>query len=194
MKAGQMEVLLRIGHSNRSAAAYDPSIAERLGGPLYSQLHARTQRALQLAEYHYDKNQESDGFAPSAITMAQGYENELNVQIIGPFVVDLLAAGTETYEAQGKAPLIRNGKPLKSGFTLGNLARYLKEDPVMRSNVSARGFDVEAISKDAALIGTLRNKPAHDFSCDRTVADDMRRKILCPDGVLSHLHPTVANA
>ena len=196
MKAGQMEVLLRIEQNSRSAAALDPVIAERLGAPLYSRLHVRTQRALQLAEYYYKMNQEPDGFAPTAMTMAQGYENELNVRIIGPLVVELLAAGTETYDAQGKStnPLIRRGKPSKSSLTLGNLGWYLREDPVMRGKVSALGFDVEAISKDVALVGALRNKPAHDFSCDRTVADELRRKILSPDGVLRRLHPTVATA
>jgi hypothetical protein len=196
MKAGQMEVLLRIEHNSRSAAALDPVIAERLGAPLYSRLHLRTQRALQLAEYYYKMNQEPDGFAPTAMMIAQGYENELNVRIFGPLMLELLASGTETYDAQGKStnPLIRRGKASKNGLTLGNFAWYLREDSVVRSKVAALGFDVEAISKDAGLVGALRNRPAHDFSCDRTVADELRRKILFPDGVLRRLHPTVTTA
>jgi hypothetical protein len=196
MKAGQMEVLLRIEHNSRSAAALDPVIAERLGAPLYSRLHLRTQRALQLAEYYYKMNQEPDGFAPTAMMIAQGYENELNVRIFGPLMLELLASGTETYDAQGKStnPLIRRGKASKNGLTLGNFAWYLREDPVVRSKVAALGFDVEAISRDVGLVGALRNRPAHDFSCDRTVADELRRKILFPDGVLRRLHPTVATA
>jgi|SRR5208282_2153615 len=192
MKAGQMEVLLRIEHNSRSAAALDPVIAERLGAPLYSRLHLRTQRALQLAEYYYKMNQEPDGFAPTAMMIAQGYENELNVRIFGPLMLELLASGTETYDAQGKStnPLIRRGKASKNGLTLGNFAWYLREDPVVRSKVAALGFDVEAVSKDVGLVGALRNRPAHDFSCDRTVADELRRKILFPDGVLRRLHPT----
>jgi|GEM_PF-4043945 len=196
MKAGQMEVLLRIEHSSRSAAALDTAIAERLGAPLHSRLHARSRRALQLAEYYYKMNQEPDGFAPTAMMLAQGYENELNVRIIGPLVMELLAAGIETYDAQGKStnPLIRRGKPSKSSLTLGTLAWYLREDPVLRSKVSELGFDVETLSKDVALVADLRNKPAHDFSCDRAVADELRRRILCPDGLLRRLHPNVASA
>jgi hypothetical protein len=126
------------------------------------------------------------------MTIAQGYENELNVRIIGPLVVELLAAGTETYDAHGKStnPLIRRGRVSKTSLALGTLAWYLREDPVMRSKVSALGFDVEAIAQDAALVGGLRNRPAHDFSCDRTVADEL----LCSDGVLRRLHPTVATS
>lgn len=196
VKAGQMEVLLRIEHVSRSAATLDPVIAERIGAGLHSRLHAKTQRALQLAEYYYKLNQEPDGFAPTAMMIAQGYENELRVRIIGPFLVELLTAGAETYDARGKStnPLIRRGKVISSSLTLGNLGRYLRECPVMRSKVSALGCDVDAISKDAALIGVLRNKPAHDFACDRAVADELRGRILCPDGALRRLHPTMAAA
>jgi hypothetical protein len=193
MKATQMEVLRRIESNNRPAAAYDLDIAEQLGESLYSRLHERTQRALRLAEYHFNINQEPDGFSAAVLVMAQGYENELNVRVIGPVVMELLNAGTETYDAQGKAtiPLIRRGKYSQGTLTLGNLGWYLREDPTMRDRVSKRGFDVEAISKDVAAVGALRNKPAHDFSCDRTVADALRRRILIPDGVLRRLHPTV---
>jgi len=124
--------------------------------------------------------------------MAQGYENELNIRIIGPFVVELLAAATQTYDAQGrsKEPLIKWGKVHRRAMTLGSWAWYLGKDPIMRSRVSERGFDVEAISKDAAWIGEVRNKAAHDFACDRTMADELRRRILCRDGVLGRLHPS----
>jgi hypothetical protein len=64
----------------------------------------------------------------------------------------------------------------------------------MRDKVSKLGFDVEAISKDVAEVGALRNKPAHEFGCDRTVADALRKRILCPDGVLGRLHPSLATA
>ena len=83
---------------------------------------------------------------------------------------------------------------MKNSLTLGSLGWYLREDPTTRGKVSALGFDVEAISKDVELVRALRNKPAHDFSCDRAVADELRRRILCPEGVLSRLHPNVATA
>jgi hypothetical protein len=196
VKAGQMELVRLIERNSRSAAANEPYIAAQLGEPLYSRLHEKTRRALQLAVYLYNINQEPDGFSLTAITMAQGYENELIVRIIGPFVIELLAAGTKTYNAQGKAtrPLIVGGRYPKDNVTLGNLGWYLKYDQTMRSEVSALGFDVEIISRDVALVSALRNKPAHDFSCDRAVADDLRRRILGPDGILSRLHPKVATA
>jgi hypothetical protein len=196
LKAGQMEILRRIADNHPTAASLGPVISERLGAPLYSRLHEKTQRALQLAEYHYKINQEPDGFASSAMMIAQAYENELNVRVIGPFVVMLLEAGAETYDAQGKStnPLIRWGKPSKRSLTLGTFAWYLKEDPDMRSTVSGLGFDVDGIANDAARLSGLRNRAAHNFSCERTLADELRVGILCPDSVLSRLHPVFATA
>jgi len=137
-----------------------------------------------------------DAFGPFAIEMALGYENELNVRIIGPIVIELLTAGTQTYDAHGKSkvPLIRCGKVHRLGTTLGSLAWFLGKDPVMRSKISGRGFDVEAISKDAAWVSDVRNKAAHDCTCDRTLADELRRRILTRDGILSRLHPDAAGA
>ncbi|MFZ0865068.1 MAG: hypothetical protein WAN06_00300 [Candidatus Sulfotelmatobacter sp.] len=196
LKAGQNAIVRLFEEHKRPAASYEPSIAAQLGQPLYSRLHQMTQRALQVVEHLYNVNQEADGFALFAVRMAQGYENELNVRIIGPIVIELLATGTQTYDAQGKSkePLIRWGKDHKRGMTLGSWAWYLKYDPTMRGKVSERGFDVEAISKDAAWVSEVRNKAAHDFACDRTLADELRRRILCRDGILSRLHPTVATA
>jgi len=194
LKAGQDEIVRLFEQHKRPATSYEPFIAAQLGEPLYSRLHQMTQRALQLVEYLYNVVQEPDGFAPTAVRMAQGYENELNVRIIGPIVIELLAAGTQTYDAQGKSkePLIRWGKVHKRGMTLGSWAWYLGKDPVIRSKASERGFDVEAISKDAAWVSVVRNMAAHDFACDRTQADELRRRILCRDGILSRLHPMVA--
>jgi hypothetical protein len=192
LKAGQMELVRLIEHNRRPATTYEPYIAGQLGAPLYSRLHEKTQRALQLAEYLYNINQEPDGFSLTAIRMAQGYENELILRIIWPFVHELQASGADAYDAQGRSrePLIRGGKVPPRSMTLGTLGWYLKEDPVMRSRVSALGFDAEAISKDAVWVNALRNKAAHDFACDRAVADDLRRRILRPDDLLSRLHPT----
>jgi hypothetical protein len=196
LKAGQMEIVRLFEQHRRPATSYEPSIAVQLGEPLYSRLHQMTQRALQVVEHLYNVNQEPDGFALTAIRMAQGYENELNVQVIGPFVIELLAAGTQTYDAQGKSrePLICRGEPYKHGMTLGSWAWYLARDPIMRSKVAERGFDVKAISKDATWVSEVRNKAAHDFACDRTLADELRRRILCRDSILSRLHPMMATA
>ena len=131
------------------------------------------------------------------MTMAQGYENELTQRVIWPFLQDLLAAGTQRYDAQGiskEQPLIQYGKVRKRSMTLGTLARYLEKDSVMRGRVSGLGFGVGAIWKDVDWVSEVRNKVAHDFACDRAVADDLRRRILCPDGILSHLHPRVATS
>jgi hypothetical protein len=196
VKAGQMELMRRIEHNNRPAEAYEPYIVAQLGAPLYSRLQEKTQRALQLAEYFYHINHEPDGFSLTGLTMAQGYENELFIRIIWPFVSELLAAETPTYPAKGPSkgkPLILTGK-YQEKRTLGDLGWYLKNDITMRDKVSALGFDVETISTDVALVSILRNEPAHNFSCDRAVADDLRRRILCSDGVLSRLHPEVATA
>jgi hypothetical protein len=196
LKAGQMELVRLIEHNRRPAVAYEPQIIAQLGDQLYSRLQQRTQRALQLVEYLYSINQEPDGFALFAVRMAQSYENELVIRVVWPFVDELRAADTRTYDAGGKAkePLIRYGKISERGMTLGSLAWYLNKDPTMRGNVSGRGFDVGAISKDAEWVSGVRNKAAHDFACDRTLADELRRRILSHDGILSRLHPIDAAA
>lgn len=192
MKAGQMELVRLMERNNRPAAEYEPYIIAQLGTHLYSRLQEKTQRAIQLSEYLYNINREPDGFSLTAISMAQGYENELAIRVIWPFVNELLAAGTQAYDAQGmsKEPLIRWGKVRLRGMTLGSLAWYLEKDPVMRGKISQLGFDADTISKDAAWVGNLRNKAAHDFACDRSTTDDLRRRILCHNSILSHLHPS----
>jgi hypothetical protein len=196
LKAGQTELERLIVRNSRPAAAFEPHIVAQVGAPLYSRLHETTQRAIQLAEYLYNINQEPDGFSLTAIRMAQGYENELTLRVIWPFVNELLTAKTQTYDAHGssKEPLIRWGRVRPRGMTLGSLAWYLGKDPVMRSKVSGLGFDTDAISKDAAWVTEVRNEAAHDFACDRARADDLRRRILCRDGILSRLHPVVRTA
>lgn len=191
LKAGQMELGRLFEHNRRAAAHYEPYIVEQLGAPLYSRLHQTTQRAIQVAEYLYNINQEPDGFAPAALRMAQGYENELMLRIVWPFVDELLAAGKQTYDAQGKSekPLIRYGKVCDRGMTLGVLAWYLGKDRLMRDKVWGLGLDPEAISKDAAWVGAVRNKAAHDVDFDRSVADELRRRILCRGSILGRLHP-----
>ena len=110
------------------------------------------------------------------------------------FRSDLRAAGVQTYDAHGRSkyPLILGGRFSERSMRLGNVARYLKEDSVMRSKVSALGFNVGAIASDAAMVNDLRNKAAHELFCERVAADELRRRILCRDGILSRLHPSVA--
>lgn len=191
LKSGQMEIIRLIEHDKRPAAAYERHIAAQLGELLYSRLHQTTQRALQLVEYLYNINREPDGFAPLAEGMAYAYINELTIRVIWPFVYELQAAGTQTYDAQGKSkePLIRWGKVRKRSMTLGSLAWYLGNDPVMQSKVSERGFDPEAISKDAVWVNEIRNEAAHEWVKDRRLADKLRGRILRPDDILSRLHP-----
>jgi hypothetical protein len=190
LKAGQMEIMRLIEHTRRPAAAYEQHIAAQVGELLYSRLHQTTQRALQLVEYLQHINGEPDGFAPLAEGMAYAYINELTIRVIWPFVYELQAAGTQTYDAQGrsKEPLIRWGKVRKRSMTLGSLAWYLGNDPVMQGKVSERGFDPEAISKDAVWVNEIRNEAAHEWLKDRTLADKLRDRILRPDDILSRLH------
>jgi hypothetical protein len=195
MKATQMELLRQIEQNRRTESAYEPDVVARLGESLYSRLHETTRRTLLLTEFLYNIIQAPDGFSLTALRMALGYENELLLRIIWPFVNELLATGAKTYNAHGESryPLILDGSFPKRSMTLGNLAWYLKNDPFMRSRVSALGFDMAAITSDVEWVLPLRNKAAHEF-CDRTVADELRRRILCRDGILSRLHPAVATA
>jgi hypothetical protein len=64
----------------------------------------------------------------------------------------------------------------------------------MQNKVSESGFDTDAIAKDAVWVSEVRNKAAHEIACDRSVADSLRRRILCRDGILGRLHPMVVAA
>jgi hypothetical protein len=192
LKAGQMEIIRLIEHNRRRAHEYESYLIAQLESALYSRLHEKTQRALQVAEYLYSINQEPDGFGINALTMVQAYENELKVRVIGPLLSELLAAGEQNYSIKGcKKPLICDGEVPERSMALGNLVLYLKNDSKMREKIKARGFDVETIAKDAEWINSPRNKVAHRFGCDRALADELRQRILCPTDLLSRFHPTV---
>lgn len=196
LKAGQMELVRLYEHNNRRAADYEPDVVGQLGDALYSKLQESTQRGLQVAEYLYHDRSEPNYFHGAVMQMALAFENELVVRVVWPFVNGLLDAGVATYDAQGRSKfaLILGGRFPKRSMTLGNVVWYLKEDPVMRSKVSALGFDTSAISKDAAWVSDARNKAAHELFCQRAVADDLRRRILCRDGILSRLHQATTPA
>jgi uncharacterized protein (UPF0212 family) len=192
LKAGQMETIRLIEHNQRPAAAYESDIEARLGAFLYSRLGETTQKGLQVAEYLYHINSQEPNYFPGPVMqMALAYENELAVRIVWPFVSELQAAGEESYDGQGvsREPLLSGGKVPRSCMMLGNLARYLRKDPVMQSKISGLGFDADAIAKDAISIASLRNRAAHEPVCERAVADDLRQRMLCPDGIFSRLHP-----
>jgi len=191
LKAGQMETMRLIEHNQRPAKAYEADIEAQLGASLYSRLGETTRLGLQMAEYLYHINsQEPNYFHGPVMQMALAYENELVVRVIWPFVRELQTAGEEVYDGQGvsREPLLSGGKVPGKCMMLGNLARYLRKDQFMRSRISVRGFDVDAIAKDAISIASVRNRAAHDATCERTVADDLRQRVLCRDSVFSRLH------
>ena len=194
VKAGHMELIRLYEHNSRRAADYEADITAQLGTSLYSKLQESTQRGLQVAEYLYHDRSEPNYFHGPVMQMALSFENELILRVVWPFVDDLRAAGVQTYDAHGRSkyPLILGGRFSERSMRLGNVARYLKEDSVMRSKVSALGFNVGAIASDAAMVNDLRNKAAHELFCERVAADELRRRILCRDGILSRLHPSVA--
>jgi hypothetical protein len=195
LKAGQMETIRLIEHNQRPAAAYEADIVAQLGASLYLRLEETTRSGLQLSEYLYHINsQEPNYFQSPVMQLALAYENELTVRVIYPFVSELQSAGEETYDGHGvsREPLLIGGKVPGKCMMLGNLARYLRKDPLMRSKISARGFDVDAIAKDAISIASVRNRAAHEPVCERAVADDLRLRMLCRDSVFSRLHPLAA--
>jgi hypothetical protein len=191
MKATQMEMIHAMNRNDRRHPSdYEPCLVDKLG-ELYSCLQTETKRALQRAELLFNITREPDGFGSSVLAMALGYENELVVRVIWPFVDDLLRLGTRMYDALGRAKdkLIFNGRVGR--LTLGTLGWYLENDLTMRGSVAKRGFNVQAISREIDKVNRFRNKSAHELSFDRTAADDLRRIMLSPDGALRSLHPNL---
>jgi hypothetical protein len=192
MKAGQMETIRLSERSSRKADSYEADIAARIGQPLYSQLAEMTRQQLKAAEFLYHINsQEPNFFDGPVMTIAKAYENELKVRVAFPILSELMDSHPENYGSD-KMPLIK-AKEINRELTAGNIGWHLRNYPDFRERVRARGFDAVAISKDEGEVTRCRNRAAHKPVCERAVADDLRRLILRPDGILSRFHPSATN-
>lgn len=90
-------------------------------------------------------------------------------------------------------PLIKQKETNSRALTTGTIARYLRKDLDFANKVCALGFSPEMIAKDAYVVTQGRDTAAHKPICERAVAEDLRRLILRPDGILSRLHPSVSS-
>jgi hypothetical protein len=77
-------------------------------------------------------------------------------------------------------------------MALGSVAWYLRFDGGFRKRALERGFDADAISRDAQVVIQSRDKGAHLLTCELAEADKLRSLILRPDSILSRLHPGTA--
>jgi hypothetical protein len=193
LKASQNEILRLLDRNSRPASAFEPDIELQLGS-VYRRLEQKTQRLLQIAEYLYDINKsEPNYFHGSVMMMANAYENELYVRVIGRYIMQLLESGTKTYYCDDitTTPLIENGEP--RNLTLGNMKWYLIRDKSLREWVESMGYSsLDAISKDAGWLVNIRNQAAHKTILERAVADEVRHKMLNSDGILARLHASEA--
>ena len=192
LKAGQNELLRLIERNSRPAAAFEPDIEMQLGS-VYRRLEQKTQRLLQIAEYLYDINKsEPNYFHGPVMMMANAYENELIVRIIGRYIMQLLESGTKTYYVDDSTrPLIDRGEP--RNLSLGNMGWHLKWDRNLRKWVESIGsLSVDAISRDAGWLTSIRNRAAHQPILERAVADEVRQQMLRSDGILARLHASEA--
>jgi len=187
LKAGQDELLRLIERNSRPASAFEPDI-QLLLGDVYGRLEQKTQRLLQVAEYLYDINKsEPNYFHGPVMMMAAAYENELNVRIVGRYVVHLLKEGATTYCVESSTqPLIDRGSP--RNLTLGNMLWHLKNDRRLREWAQKVGFSsLDLISDDAGWLTGIRNRAAHQPIVKRSVADEVRHGMLQNDGMLARL-------
>ena len=194
LKAGQNELLRLIERNSRPASAFEPDIEMQLGS-VYRRLEQKTQRLLQIAEYLYDINKaEPNYFHGPVMMMAAAYENELNVRIVGRYVVHLLKDGTKTYCVEfSTQPLIDRGSP--RNLTLGNMLWHLKNDSRLHEWAQKTGLpSVNAIVDEAGWLTGIRNRAAHQPILERSVADEVRRRMLQSDGMLARLFATDAEA
>jgi hypothetical protein len=193
MKAGQMEIVRLSERSLRRADQYEPEISAQMGSALFSKLHEMTQQLLKQAEFQYHiNNQEPNYFHGPTLTLALAYETELNIRVVWPILNQLLESGTEDYGSTER-PLIKQKQINELAVTTGTVARYLRKDVQFSNKVRALGFNAEMIAKDAAAVTKGRDKAAHYPVCERAIADDLRRLMLRPDGILSRLHPAAIN-
>jgi hypothetical protein len=147
-----------------------------------------TQQLLQVAEYLYDINKSEPNYCHGpVIMMALAYENELNVRIIGRYIIQILEAGSNTYYCDNfTKPLIDCGEP--QTLTLGEMGRCLRYDKGLRDLVKRMGYSsVDAIASDAGWLTSIRNRAAHQPILERSVADEVRHRMLRSDGMLARL-------
>jgi len=194
LKAAQMEMFRRIPETGaRSASGYELEITARIGSPIYAKLNETTKQLLRQAEFQYEVNgHEQDFFHGPTLAMALAYETELNIRVVWPILNDLLVSGVETY-GSSQRPLIKEKRINEQALTTGTIAWYLRKDLEFSSKVRARGFDVEAIIDDAYVVTRSRDRAAHHPVCGRAIADDLRQRILRPDGILGRLHPAIGS-
>ncbi|MGA8149581.1 MAG: hypothetical protein WB952_01290 [Terriglobales bacterium] len=189
MKAGQMEAIRLSERSSRKADNCEADVVAQIGQPLYSQLAEMTRQQLKAAEFLYHLNsQEPNYFDGPVITMAKAYENELKVRVAFPVLNKVMDSHPENYGSD-KTPLIK-AREINKELTAGNIGWHLRNHPDFRERVRAHGFDATAISIDEGAVTRCRNRAAHKPICERAIADDLRRLILRPDGILSRLHPS----
>jgi hypothetical protein len=197
MKTGQMEIIRLSERSTRKASEYQPDVVAQLGSSLYSQLNETTQQLLTQAEFQYHLN--SDGpnyFHGPVIMLAQAYETELMIRLAWPIARDLVSSGVRAYPVApldrktSQRQLISEGQIQKKNMSLGSIAWLLRNDVDFREKVRGRGFEVDAIGRDAWAVVPKRDTAAHYPLCERAIAEDLRRLILAPDGILAHLHPS----
>lgn len=151
-----------------------------------------TRQQLKAAEFLYHINSEEPNyFDGPVITMAKAYENELKVRVAFPVLNEVIHSHPENYGSD-KAPLIK-AREISRELTAGSIGWHLRNHPDFGDRVRARGFDADAISRDEGEVTRRRNRAAHKPVCERAVADDLRRLILCPDGILSRLHPSTTD-
>lgn len=194
LKASQNEVLRLLDRNGRAASAFEPDLEMQLG-TVYGQLEQKTRRLLQIAEYLYDINKsEPNYFHGPVMMMAAAYENELYVRIVGRYIIQLLNDGTKTYCVESSTqPLIDRGCPRNQ--TLGNMLWHLKNDRRLREWAQKIGFSsVGAICDDAGLLTGIRNRAAHQPILERSVADEVRHRMLQSDGMLARLFASEAEA
>ncbi len=190
LKAGQMEIFRQLKGRTYQPTEIDEDIMNLLGKELFGKLSSETRRLLNKAECAFRSYREADEFRPSILDFHRAYEYEFRHRVSGPLANKLVENGYTNYPpADGQKQLVVARK-FNGKLGLGDQLWFLLNDELVRSIVSALGFDVEEVHRGASRVNAARNDAAHGRIHSATEATHVRDTLLGTHSCLKSLFPS----
>jgi hypothetical protein len=152
-------------------------------------LSSETRILLNKAECAFRSNREADEFRPSILDFHQAYEYEFRHRISGPLAQKLVEDGHTNYPSEDAQKQLVVARKFNGRLGLGEQLWFLLNDELVRSIVSALGFDVDEVHRGASRVSAARNAAAHGRNCSATEATHVRDMLLSTHGCLKTLFP-----
>ena len=189
LKAAQNYLISQFEQHQQRASVFDAFLRSDLGDDVYGQLGFDTRRALQLGEYHYQQNKETDGYNPCVILYCCAYEIAFNARITEPIVAELLKRGIREYPPNSHRKFAMLVQGNANDIPLGSAVWHLRKDQMLRQIVHSLKLNVDEVTSGASRLSALRNPIAHNQLADKAHADRVRQLMLGSASILKDLIP-----